>query len=161
PARLVNVCEDRAEPGGRRGDVASAGYGEVNFGDVAPYRAKEPQGTEGAEDGCVRRVAEEGRQPPRREQNPIRAARALPHSGPRRRGEGRAGRDQKARERVPGDRCRLVVAPAVPVDLAATAGERPWCIAIVWRPESNPVLIDRALNRGCRWSGRLEHDRRN
>src|SRR5438046_587505 len=36
PVRLVEVRADRAEPDGRRGDVAAAGYEEVNFGDVAP-----------------------------------------------------------------------------------------------------------------------------
>src|SRR5436189_127583 len=159
PVRLVDVREDRAEPDGRRGDVAAAGYEEVNFGDVAPYRAEEPQGAERAEDGSVRRVVEQASQAPRREQNRIGSGRGLHESGPVRRREERAARDQEAIERVSGDRCGLVVAAAVPVDLAATARERPSCIAIVWRPQGSPIRIDRALNRGCRWSGRLEHKR--
>src|SRR5436309_1644846 len=64
PVRLVDVREDRAEPDGRRGDVTAAGYEEVNFGDVAPYRAEEPQGAERAEDGSVRRVVEQASQAP-------------------------------------------------------------------------------------------------
>ena len=40
-----------------------------------------------------------------------------------------------------------VVTAAVPVDLAATACERPWLLALLGFPESSAKRIDRALNR--------------
>ena len=57
-------------------------------------------------------------------------------------------------------RCRSFhTAAAVPVDLAAPSGERPWGIGVVGVAQRRTVRIDRALNRGDGWPGRLE-DRR-
>src|SRR5262245_55559004 len=147
--RMVHVCEDCTEPGGRRMCAAGAGHEEVHLSDMAFYRAKEPHGAERLEDGFVGRVAK-GRSQARKW--------GLHETRPWCGEEGPAI-DQEAGERRSrnGGRCR---ASAIPVDLAATAGERPHRIAVVGRPQRSPVLIHRALNRSYSWSGRLEHSRR-
>src|SRR5262245_15243646 len=151
PIRLVNVCEDQAKTSDRRRYVARTGHEEVHLSDVAPYRAEEAKGAERAEDGSVRRVVEDACEP---------GGRSLHEPGPVRRREERAASDLKAGERVPRERCGLVVTPAVPVDLTATACDWPWRIAVVSSSQSSTELIDRALNRGYRRPGCLEHGRR-
>src|SRR4029077_3828657 len=114
PIRMVNVCEDRAEPGGRRRCAARARHEEVHLCDVALYRAKEPHGAERLEDGFVGRVAKGRHQT---------GEWGLHETRPRCGEEGAAvhQEDGERRSRI-GGRCR---ASAVPVDLAATACERP------------------------------------
>ena len=120
PIRMVHVCEDRAEPGGRRVCAAGARHEEVHLSDVAFYRAKEPHGAERLEDGFVGRVAE-GRSQAREW--------GLHETRPRCGDEGAPGQ-QKDGKRCPrnGGRCR---AATIPVDLAATTCERPYRISVV------------------------------
>ena len=149
PIRMVHVCEDRAEPGGRRVRAAGARHEEVHLSDVAFYRAKEPHGAERLEDGFVGRVAKGRRQAS--EWGLHKPVPGVVKKAPRFTQE--AG-ERRSRN---GGCCR---ASAVPVDLAATTCERPYRISVVGRPQRSPVLVDRALNRGYGWSGRLEHSRR-
>src|SRR5262249_16900798 len=61
---LVDVREDRAEPGDRCRDTPiRAGDEEQCLGDVAAGRGEQPRRTEGAEDGRVGRIVEECREP--------------------------------------------------------------------------------------------------
>src|SRR4029079_3061421 len=127
PIRQVNVGEDYAEPGSCRWRrwIASSGYKELRLRDVAIDRAEEPLKTKRLEDGCVGRV--------------VKGVRNAGEGGlykPRSRcGEERAAIGEESVEWC--SHSAGSYRPAtVPVDLAATVGERPCRIAVVCRPES-------------------------
>ena len=158
PIRLVNICEDRAEAAGRCWDGPLVpGYKEQSFSDVAAHWSEQPRRAEGAEDGAVGRIVEEHGQPALGSARWRSLRKAYPRCGelaPR-----------VFRNTLNGVTGAVVVqnvgVAAVPVDLAATACERPWVIAVVGISQSSAERIDRALNRVSGWPGRLEYNRRN
>src|SRR5262245_6470505 len=152
PIRQINVREDRTEPGGRRRHrcVATAGHEELRFRDITIDRAEEPLGTERLENGHVGLVVKGFRQA---------GEWSLYKPCPRCGEEGAAICEETGERRSHDAGCSG--AAAVPVDLAATVGERPGRISVVGRAQSSPVLVDRVLYRGDIGPGRLEHDRYN
>ena len=132
-----------------------AGHEEQSFGDVAAYRGEQAQRAEGAEGGAVGRIVEE----------PCKAVLGSARWGSLRKAHPRcgelaaAGVQEHVERRYRG--CSSVhTTAAVPVDLAATACERPWVIGVVGVAQSSAELIDRALNRVCGWPRCLEYSRR-
>jgi hypothetical protein len=140
PIRLVNVCEDRAEATDRcwRRTVGTW-YEEQRLGNVAVDWSEQAQRTESAEDFAVGWIVEE----------PFKATLGPAHWGSRRKARPRCGELSAAGVQEHVERrywvCGGVHTAAVPVDLAATAGERPWVVGVVGVPQRRAERIDGAL----------------
>ncbi len=133
------------------------GYEEQAFGNVTPHRSEQPRRAEGREDFGVGRIIEQHGQPAL---GPARW-RSLRKAQPRCGELAAAGVQEHVERSYRSCGIQDVGVAAVPVDLAATACERPWVIDVVGIPQSSAERIDCTLNRGSGWTGRLEHNRRN
>lgn len=149
--RLINVCEDRTETGDR-GWLGAVGTGDEEKGvrNVAAYWSEQPRRAECSEGLSVIWITEEGFK--------------SQWGGLRKTGtwgcEPGAACIEEHVERVY-RRCRIrdCGVAAIPVDLATTARERSWVIAVIDIPQSSAEGVDCALNRGRGWSGSLEDSR--